>query len=509
MVGQTIPHSGSSIIAAEPALPHVPNMSSLSPPNPSISYRARFISAKARALGPISHLHSRTIYLRHVPLSVLLIIVLLVVVNILVWVICALVILLHQPSLASTAAIAYTLGLRHALDADHISAIDLMTRRLIASGQRPVTVGTFFSLGHSTIVLITCIVVAATAAGVSKRFDGISTVGSIIGSAASASFLILLGLMNAYILYRLIVQLRKVLHMHPNQSQSEAWKIEGGGPLFRVLKKLFHIIDRPWKMYPVGVIFGLGFDTSSEIALLGISSIQGAKGTNIWLILIFPILFTSGMCLVDTIDGALMMALYVKPMEMYGELKDDEIPVEEGDGEAERVDEAGIDHDTLPQNTPPPSDEDHRHVIPSQELRTVSDRATQRAKDPIAFLYYSTILTSLTVVVALVIGTIQLLTMILNVAYPSGPHDNFWEGVAATSDNWEIIGGSICGCFVVVGLASVFAYKPWRRWVEGRREERFRQGPSVGVEDGNRELTTLGTAGRMLLVERPENKNSS
>src|SRR5271156_2507143 len=147
-----------------------------------------------------------------------------------------------------------------------------MTRRLIASGQRPVTVGTFFSLGHSTIVVITSIVVAATAAGVKKKFDGISTVGSIIGSGVSASFLIVLGLMNGYILYRLVLQLRKILHMHPNQSQAEAWKIEGGGVLFRILKKLFKVIDKPWKMYPLGVLFGLGFDTSSEIALLGISS---------------------------------------------------------------------------------------------------------------------------------------------------------------------------------------------------------------------------------------------
>jgi nickel/cobalt transporter (NiCoT) family protein len=97
-----------------------------------------------------------------------------------------------------------------------------MTRRLIASGQRPVTVGTFFSLGHSTIVIITSIVVAATAASVSKKFDGISKVGSIIGSAVSATFLILLGLMNFYILYRLYLQLRKILRMHPSHSQTKA-----------------------------------------------------------------------------------------------------------------------------------------------------------------------------------------------------------------------------------------------------------------------------------------------
>jgi nickel/cobalt transporter (NiCoT) family protein len=427
-----------------------------------ISHRARLASTRTRALAPLSRLHGRTPYIRTLPLPALLIIALLVLVNLIVWAICALIIVLHHPQLMSTAALAYSLGLRHALDADHISAIDLMTRRLIASGQRPVTVGTFFSLGHSTIVVITSIVVAATAAGVKKKFDGISTVGSIIGSGVSASFLIVLGLMNGYILYRLVLQLRKIFHMHPNQSQAEAWKIEGGGVLFRILKKLFKVIDRPWKMYPLGVLFGLGFDTSSEIALLGISSIQGAKGTNIWLILVFPVLFTVGMCLVDTIDGALMLALYVKPMDVYGETKREDVLLEEGEDIPDNLNDGSGSFLSATNN---PSS--------SPELRTETDRANQRAKDPIAFLYYSIILTVLTVVVALVIGTIQLLTLILNVVYPNGPEDPFWNGVAVAGDNYEVIGGSICGSFIVVGLASVVAYKPWRRWAEAKRARRF------------------------------------
>lgn len=118
-----------------------------------------------------------------------------------------------------------------------------MTRRLLATGQKPVTVGTFFSLGHSTIVIITSIVVAATAAAVSSRFDKFSTVGGIIGTSVSAAFLILLGLMNAYILYKLYKQMQKVLNLPPGQEE-EAWKIEGGGILFSVLKKMFKLIDR-------------------------------------------------------------------------------------------------------------------------------------------------------------------------------------------------------------------------------------------------------------------------
>lgn len=387
--------------------------------------------------------HARTPYLRRLPLSAILVIMLLIFINLVAWAICGIILASHT-HLLSTAALAYSLGLRHALDADHISAIDLMTRRLIASGQRPVTVGTFFSLGHSTIVIITSIVVAATAAGVSKRFDGFSSVGGIIGTSVSAAFLILLGLMNAFILYKLITQLQKLIKLQPAEEAAEAWKIEGGGCLFRVLKKMFKLIDRPWKMYPLGVLFGMGFDTSSEIALLGISSIQGAKGTNIWLILILPILFTSGMCLVDTIDGALMMSLYVAPMGATGKLKDD--------------DQDGGELVEVPSNT----------VVDQHEQQNPAS-ANPRVKDPLTFLYYSIVLTSLTVMCAIVIGVIQLLSLILNVAAPTGP---FWDGVATAGDYYDVIGGAICGSFVLFGGISVVCYKPWRKWVEKQRAQR-------------------------------------
>ncbi|OAP54742.1 hypothetical protein AYL99_11190 [Fonsecaea erecta] len=412
----------------------------------------------------LSALHDGVPYLRKLPLSVILIVTLLILVNLVVWAICGLILSSHT-HLLSTAALAYTLGLRHALDADHISAIDLMTRRLIATGQRPVTVGTFFSLGHSTIVIITSIVVAATAAGIAGRFDSFGTVGGIIGTSVSAAFLILLGIMNAYILYKLVVQIRKVIRLRPDQEAAEAWKIEGGGCLFRVLKRMFKLIDRPWKMYPLGVLFGMGFDTSSEIALLGISSIQGAKGTSIWLILIFPVLFTAGMCLVDTIDGALMMSLYVAPMGMGTMSKkgssSDEIQSQHGIPEQiistpdeplilVDVEQSAIQPAT---STEPP---------PQQQQHT----PTARVKDPLTFLYYSIVLTSLTVLCAIIIGMLQLLSLVLNVASPKGA---FWDGVARAGDLYEVIGGAICGSFVVVGGASVLCYKPWRRWVDRER----------------------------------------
>lgn len=384
----------------------------------------------------------------------MLIILLLVVINLAVWAICGLVLASKYTHLLSTAALAYSLGLRHALDADHISAIDLMTRRLIATGQRPVTVGTFFSLGHSTIVVLTSVVVAATAAGVSNRFDSFSNVGGIIGTSVSAAFLMALGLMNAYILYKLIVQLQKVIRLQPEDEANEAWKIEGGGMLFRMLKKMFKLIDRPWKMYPLGVLFGLGFDTSSEVALLGISSIQGAKGTSMWLILVFPVLFTVGMCLVDTIDGALMSSLYLAPMSATDVREED------------KQDEAAVRGIGA---------EDEENHEPEQR-----SQVTPRVRSPLTFLYYSIVLTALTVVVALIIGVIQLLSLILNVAVSkeTAEKSQFWHGVEMAGEYYDVIGGVICGSFAIVGVISVLCYRPWRRWVE-RERARLR------LDDGN------------------------
>lgn len=159
-------------------------------------------------------------------------------------------------------------------------------------------------------------------------------------------------------------------------------------------------------MYPLGILFGLGFDTSSEIALLGISSIQATKGTSIWLILLFPVLFTVSMCLLDTTDGALMMALYT---------------------------------------------------------------STALARDQIAILYYSIVLTVITVIVAMVIGVIQMLSLVVNVANPKGV---FWDGVERAGKHWDAVGGAICGSFVLFGGLSVLLYKPWRRRIDHRRGQR-------------------------------------
>ncbi|KAK7962131.1 Ni2+-Co2+ transporter transition metal uptake transporter [Apiospora aurea] len=364
--------------------------------------------------------------LKGLPPPVTRVISLLVVANVLVWVGVA-VVLKFYPAMISPAVLSYTLGLRHALDADHISAIDLMTRRLIASGQRPVTVGTFFSLGHSTIVIITCIVVAATSGALRDRFDNFQYVGGIVGTSVSAAFLILLCLGNGWVLYRLVSRLRQVLWEpdphHPEEGDEDEdhaamnLQLEGAGFMANVFRKLFRIVDRPWKMYPLGVLFGLGFDTSSEIAILGIASIHGAQGVSLWVILIFPLLFTAGMCLLDTTDGALMMALYT---------------------------------------------------------------SKAFARDTVAILYYSIVLTGITVVVSAFIGIVQVLSLVQNVAEPEG---EFWDGLSAISDNFEIIGGSICGLFLVVGLGSVALYKPWRRRMDRRRGARAQRVVSDPEDD--------------------------
>lgn len=198
--------------------------------------------------------HARIPLVRSLPLRAIGIIALLVLINAAVWATVGIVLHFH-PKLTGTAVLAYTLGLRHALDADHISAIDLMTRRLVASNQRPVTVGTFFSLGHSTIVVVTSIVVAATAATLTRRFDAFSRVGGIIGSSVSSAFLLILGLANLYILHILIRQMRKFLAARRagqafgddggvRQADGDVLKIDGAGCLFHVFRRMFRFVDR-------------------------------------------------------------------------------------------------------------------------------------------------------------------------------------------------------------------------------------------------------------------------
>jgi len=214
------------------------------------------------------------------------------------------------PLLLGTALLAYSLGLRHAIDADHIAAIDNVTRKLMQEGKRPVAVGFFFSLGHSTVVVLAAVAIAATATALSTRLASFRTVGGVIGTSVSAAFLLVIAVMNLFILlslYRTFHQVRAGRRYEPEDLDE---LLAAGGPLARVLRPLFRMIRRSWHMYPLGLLFGLGFDTATEIGLLAISAAEAAKGMPIWSILVFPALFTAGMSLVDTTDSVLMVGAY-------------------------------------------------------------------------------------------------------------------------------------------------------------------------------------------------------
>jgi nickel/cobalt transporter (NiCoT) family protein len=216
----------------------------------------------------------------------------------------------HYPLLLGTALLAYGLGLRHAIDADHIAAIDNITRKLMAEGRRPVGVGFFFSLGHSTVVVLASIAIAATALALNTRLTALHSVGSVIGTIASAAFLVAIAVMNLFILVAISRTFHRVRRGGAYVEEDLNTLLAGGGLLARLLRPLFAMIRRSWHMYPLGLLFGLGFDTATEIGLLGISAAEAARGMSIWSILVFPALFTAGMSLVDTTDSVLMLGAY-------------------------------------------------------------------------------------------------------------------------------------------------------------------------------------------------------
>ncbi|MGB8364472.1 MAG: HoxN/HupN/NixA family nickel/cobalt transporter [Rhizomicrobium sp.] len=223
-----------------------------------------------------------------------------------------------HPILMGTCLLAYTFGLRHAVDADHIAAIDNVTRKLMQDGKRPITVGFFFSLGHSSIVVLASAAIAATALVFRQDFDSFQEVGGIIGTLVSSFFLLAIAGMNIVILVGLYRTFQRVKSGGRYVEEDINALLAGRGLLARIFRPLFSVIRQSWQMYPLGVLFGLGFDTATEIGLLGISAAEAAKGMPIWSILVFPALFTAGMSLVDTTDGILMLGAYgwafVKPI---------------------------------------------------------------------------------------------------------------------------------------------------------------------------------------------------
>lgn len=236
--------------------------------------------------------------------------------NMLAWLL-ALIVFGRMPTLLLLAVTAYTFGLRHAFDADHISAIDNVTRKLMQEKQRPVGVGFFFSLGHSTIVVILTVLIALAAVAVSS-FDTLKNIGGLIGTGVSALFLLLIAAINLVILVDIYKTFRAVRRGGAYNDQTLDESLDKRGLMGRFFQPLLRITDRSWKMYPIGVLFGLGFDTATEVGLLGIAAATAGKGVPIAAILIFPALFTAGMTLMDTTDSVLMLGAYgwafVKPM---------------------------------------------------------------------------------------------------------------------------------------------------------------------------------------------------
>jgi len=213
------------------------------------------------------------------------------------------------PAMLGTALLAWTLGLRHAVDADHIAAIDNVTRKLMQDGTRPISVGLWFAIGHSAVILIASVAIAATTNALA-RFETAKAVGSVIATLFSAGFLFAIAAINLIILRSVWRTFRHVRAGGRYSDDDLNVLLAGRGPLSRLLRPLFKLITRPWHMAPLGFLFGLGFDTATEVAILGLSAAQAVDGFSLAAVLVFPALFAVGMALVDTADGVLMLGAY-------------------------------------------------------------------------------------------------------------------------------------------------------------------------------------------------------
>lgn len=241
---------------------------------------------------------------------VLLLILVLVTINILAWV-WAFIAFHHHGVMLSAALLAYSYGLRHAVDADHIAAIDNVTRKLMLQGRRPITVGAFFSLGHSTIVIFACITIVITSLTFKNQLGWVHDYGAIIGTLISAIFLLLMAIINL-VIFTSTCQKFQQLKRGNTTDTTEFTLLDRSpsGPVSRLFRGLFHLVTQSWHMYFVGLLFGLGFDTATEIGLLGISATEAQHGLSLWSLMIFPVLFTTGMTLIDSLDNLVMVGAY-------------------------------------------------------------------------------------------------------------------------------------------------------------------------------------------------------
>lgn len=295
-----------------------------------------------------------------------------------------------QPVLLGTAALAYSLGLRHGFDPDHIAAIDNVTRRLMQEGKRPIAVGLFFALGHSAVVLVASAGVAIATTAFTDRFAGVREVGAIIGTSASALFLFAIAAANIVVLHGVYRAFRHAQAGGEIHEQDIDVMLAQRGWLARLFRPVLRLVSRSWHLFPVGVLFALGFETASEISLFGLSA-QASYENSTWSVLVFPALFAAGMTLVDTADGVLMLGAYgwayVKPLRK---------------------------------------------------------------------LFYNLTITLVSVIVALVIGGIELLGL---VADRFGSEGTFWRIVAEMNANFATLGYVIVVVFAAAWLGSVLFYR--------------------------------------------------
>jgi high-affinity nickel-transport protein len=305
----------------------------------------------------------------------------------------ALVALKDFPILLGTAVLAYSFGLRHALDVDHIAAIDNVTRKLMQREKQPVAVGLFFSLGHSTVVFALTVAIAITATAFQTQFESFKMVGGVVGTLVSAFFLFAIALANIIVLFSVYRTFRTVKNGGRYVDEDLDLMLANRGLLGRVFRRFFRLIEWSWQMYPLGVLFGLGFDTATEVGLLGIAATQASHGLSIWSILVFPALFMAGMTLVDTTDSILMLRAYgwafVKPIRK---------------------------------------------------------------------LYYNLTITAVSVVVAVVVGGLEVLNLVgdqLGLTERGG----FWGAIGSLSDNFGVLGVAIIGIFIAAWLISYVVYR--------------------------------------------------
>jgi len=295
-----------------------------------------------------------------------------------------------RPALLGTAVLAYSLGLRHALDADHIAAIDNVTRKLMQQRKRPVAVGFFFALGHSTVVLLASIAVGVMASSLIERFASLRDLGGVIGTLASALFLFGIAIANLAVLGGVIGALREVRRGGHIDDEDIDTLLRQRGWLARLFAPLFSFVNESWHLFPIGFLFALGFDTASEVSLFGLSA-QASNQVSTWSILIFPALFTAGMTLVDTLDGILMLGAY---------------------GWAYRK--------------------------------------------PVRKLFYNATITSISVLVALVVGGIEVLGLL---AGRYGFDGGFWQWMVELNSNFGRLGCAIVALFLVSWIASIAVYR--------------------------------------------------